>query len=236
MRGSLPSVVRSTRTHLLAWMLLSIPVAARAQASAVIDEGTFMITQRGSPYGRESFRIVRTPAPGGQVFRATGQAALGDNRLTSVLGTDSLGVPVSYESDLTLKGELVQHLQGRGRPGRFSMLNQTRGGEAAREYVLDDGTILIDGDVIHHYYFASLARDRTALNVIAPRSGQQFRYQLDELGREPVDVGGRSVDARHFALTADGVRREIWVDGVGRLLKVVVPDKGIVAVRDEPPR
>lgn len=234
MRGSL--LQRSFRTHLVVWALLCAPALAHAQTSAVIDEGTFMITQQGNPFGRESFRIVRTPAPGGQVYRATGQGSLGDNRLTSKLGTDSTGVPVSYESDLTLKGELVQHLQGRGRPGRFSILNQTRGAEAAREYVLEDGALLVDGDVIHHYSFVPLAADHATLNVIAPRTGMQVRYKLDELAREQVEIGGRSIESRHFTLTADGVRREIWVDLQGRLLKVVVPDKGLVAIRDEPPR
>jgi len=212
------------------------PAAAGAQASAVIDEGSFTITQQGSPYGRESFRIVRTAAPGGQVFRATGQGALGDNRVTSILGTDSTGVPVSYSSDLLLNGRVVQRLQGRGRPGRFSVLSSTTAGEAAREYVLNAGALLIDGDVIHHYFFVPLAA-HGLLSVIAPRSGQQISLQVTDVGPESLDIAGRAIDSRHFSLSSSGgVRREVWVDGQGRLLKVVVPDRGLVAVRDDPPR
>jgi len=212
------------------------PVALRAQASAVIDEGSFTITQQGAPFGRESFRIVRTPAPGGQVFRATGQGALGDNRVTSILGTDSTGIPVSYSSDLSLNGRLVQRLQGRGRPGRFSVLSSTTAGEAAREYVLDAGALLIDGDVVHHYFFVPLAA-HSALSIIAPRTGQQITFQVSEAGREGLDIAGRTIESRHFTLTGPtGVRREVWVDAQGRLLKVVVPDRGLIAVRDDPPR
>lgn len=216
--------------------LLFAPSAMTAQTSAVIDEGSFTITQQGAPYGRESFRIVRTPAPGGQVFRATGQGALGDNRVTSILGTDSAGVPVSYTSDLSLNGRVVQQLKGRGRPGRFSVLSTTTTGEAAREYVLGDGALLIDGDVVHHYYFVPLAL-HAQLSVIAPRSGQQINFQVADAGRETLEIAGREVESRHFSLTApNGVRREVWVDGQGRLLKVVVPDRGLVAIRDDPPR
>ena len=211
------------------------PAALAAQAS-VIDEGSFTITQQGTPYGRESFRIVRTPAPGGQVIRATGQGALGDNRVTSILGTDSTGMPVSYSSDLSLNGRIVQRLQGRGRPGRFSVLSSTTAGEAAREYVLDDGALLIDGDVMHHYYFVPIAA-HTTLSVIAPRTGQQLTFQVSEAGRERLEIAGREIDSRHYRLVGStGTRREVWVDEQGRLLKVAVPDRGLFAVRDDPPR
>lgn len=153
---------------LLALFLIS--TAARAQSSAVVDEGTFMVTLRGAPVGRESFRIVRAPAPGGQVFRATGQSALGDKRITTSLGTDSLGVPISYESELTQKAEVIQRLQGRGRPGRLSVLVSTKTGESAREYVLNSDALLMDEDVFHHFFFVTLAPGRANLTAIAPRA------------------------------------------------------------------
>ena len=229
-----PPRTASLRAAIVALALA--PAALVGQASAVVDEGSFTITQQGAPYGRESFRIVRTPAPGGQVFRATGQGALGDNRITSILGTDSSGVPVTYSSDLLLNGRLVQRLQGRGRPGRFSVLSSTTAGEAAREYVLDAGALLVDGDVMHHYYFVPLAA-RGRLSIIAPRSGRQLSFQVTDAGRENLEISGRAIDSRHFSLTTtDGLRRDVWVDGQGRLLKVVLPDRGLIAVRDDPPR
>src|SRR4051794_4305945 len=122
---SLPSI--ALRAVVLA---LLVPFAARAQTSAVVDEGTFTVSKSGTPLGRESFRIKRELAPGGQVFQATGESSLGDTRLTTRLGTDSTGVPVSYETEIKDRGEVVQRIQGRGRPGRFSVLMQTRSGES----------------------------------------------------------------------------------------------------------
>lgn len=208
-----------------------------AQASAVVDEGTFMVTRQGAPLGRESFRIVRTPAPGGQVYRATGQSALGDNRVTTSLGTDSSGVPVSYESELTQRGEVVQRLQGRGRPGRFSVLMQTKSGESAREYVLNNGALLMDEDVFHHFFFVPIAAQHQQLIVISPRASDPGRFALQERGSEVVEIAGRSIESRHFALIGpSGASRDVWVDGKGRLLKVAIPEKGLVALRDDPPR
>ena len=148
--------------------LALVPTVGRAQASAVVDEGTFTVTEKGAPIGRESFRIARTPAPGGQVYLVKGQSALGENRVSTTLGADSLGVPVSYESEHRVRGQLVQRLQGRGRPGRFSVLKFTKSGESAREYLLNNGALLIDENVFHHCYFVPMSAKLDHLVVIAP--------------------------------------------------------------------
>jgi hypothetical protein len=210
---------------------------AAAQTSAVIDEGTFMVTRSGTALGRESFRIVRAPGPNGQVYRATGQSALGDHRFTTSLGTDSLGVPVAYESELGRRGEVVQRLQGRGRPGRFSIIVWTKSGEAAREYLLNNGALLIDDEVIHQFYFIPVAAARGELTVIVPRAAQQGRYRVEERPTDTVEIAGRAVASRRFALVpASGSSRDVWTDMNGRLLKVSIPEKGITALRDDLPR
>lgn len=213
-----------------------MPAVATAQ-SAIVDEGTFMITHNGAPAGRESFRIARTPAPGGQVFLATGESALGDNRVTTRMGTDSSGVPVSYESELRQQGQVTQRLQGRGRPGRFSVLVQTKSGESAREYLLNTGALLMDEDVFHHFFFVPFAAQHSQVIVIAPRSTQQSRFRLEERVAETVEIAGRSIEGRHFALVGpSGATRDVWIDAKGRLLKVSIAEKGLVALRDDPPR
>src|SRR5207237_3640196 len=150
----------------MALALVLLPHVAAAQSSAVVDEGTFMVTQSGTPLGRESFRIVRGPAPGGLVYRATGQSALGANRVSTTLGTDSTGLPVSYESELTQRGEVVQRLKGRGRPGRFSVIIQTKTGESSHEYVLNNGALLMDENVFLHSFFLPLAAQHAQVAVI----------------------------------------------------------------------
>ncbi|HEU4993498.1 MAG TPA: hypothetical protein VFT29_01690 [Gemmatimonadaceae bacterium] len=221
------------------WFMAALAVAgpALAQSSAVVDEGTLSVTQKGLPLGRESFRIVRAPGPGGQVYRATAQIALGDDRINTTLGTDSLGVPVSYEAEAAQKGQSVQRIKGRGRPGRFSVLITTTTGESAREYLLERGALLLDENVFHQFFFILLARDQGQANAISPRIGRQMRFQLERRGSDSVEVAGRLIPSQHFALTeAAGVTRELWVDGQGRILKVVIAERGLVALRDDPPR
>jgi hypothetical protein len=224
----------SHRSYVVALLLFAGSLGA--QPSAVLDEGTFTVTEKGAPLGRESFRIARTPGPGGQVYLVKGQSALGQNRVSTTLGADSVGVPVSYESEHISNGQLVQRLQGRGRPGRFSVLKRTNSGESAREYLLNSGALLMDEDVFHHFYFVPMVVALSHLVVIAPRTAQQGRFRVEERGPESVEIGGRSLPARHFALIGSPEAvRDVWIDEKGRLLKVAIPEKGLVALRDDPP-
>lgn len=210
--------------------------AALAQGTAVIDEGTFTITRAGAPVGRESFRIIRAPAPGGQVYQATGTSVIGEMKATMRLGTDSLGSPVSYESEVSERAQLVQRLRGRGRPSRFGLFVQTRTGESAREFVLASGALLLDESVFHHFFFVGLAAQQHEVIVISPRSAQQERMRLQNSGLEDVEIAGRTISGRRVSLVNGEGPRVVWLDGQGRLLKVALPEQGLVALRDDPPR
>jgi hypothetical protein len=49
-------------------------------------------------------------------------------------------------------------------------------------------------------------------------------------------VGGRLLDATRLRLTAPSADRDIWVDGLGRVLKVAIPTRDLVATRDDAPQ
>jgi hypothetical protein len=52
-----------------------------------------------------------------------------------------------------------------------------------------------------------------------------------------VETGNGSVAARHLTVTTTtGTTTDVWVDEAGRVLRVSVPARGFVALRDEPPR
>jgi hypothetical protein len=210
---------------------------AFAQTSAVVDEATFMISRNGAPVGRESFRIIRAPGAGGQVFLARATSALGEDRIATTLGTDSSGMPVSYDVTLSQRGDVLLRLRGSGRPDRFSVLVQSKGGEAAREYVVRPGTVLLDADLFHQYFFILKAARDSQVTIIAPQLARREVMRLEDMGAEPLGIGGQTITARRLALVdSAGSRREVWLDQQGRLLKVSILEKGLVALRDDPPR
>lgn len=201
-----------------------------------LDEGTFVISRNGAPIGRESFRITRSESPGGDAYRATAQVAIGDRRIVPTLTCDSSGAPVAYDVAVQGGPDGVR-LQARARPGRFSSLLRTRDGESTREFVVPHGVVVLDDDVLHQLYFVTLARRSGSLTIVSPRAGLQAIASLENHGASTVDIGGTAIPATHFALSAPGFsRREFWIDSAGRVLRVSMPDRGIVAQRDEPPR
>ena len=215
------------------------PVSLQGQrAGQTVDEGTFVISRNGAVIGRESFRIVRSPSASGDVFRATAQLALGDQRVVPTLSADSTGAPLSYDVAVQNGPDRQVRLQGRARPGRFSAMLRTRDGESTKEYVVPSSAVVLDDDISHQLYFVTLSgRHSGPVSVLDPRSNAQIAANLERRGEETVEIGGTAVPAQHYALTAAGLpRREFWVDAGGRVLKVTVPDRGIVALRDEPPR
>ena len=215
------------------------PVSLQAQrAGQTVDEGTFVISRNGAVIGRESFRIVRSPSASGDVFRATAQLALGDQRVVPSLSADSTGAPLSYDVAVQNGPDRQVRLQGRARPGRFSAMLRTRDGESTKEYVVPSSAVVLDDDISHQLYFVTLSGRRAGpVSVLDPRSNAQITANLERRGEATVEIGGTAVPAQHYVLTAPGIpRREFWVDDGGRVLKVTVPDRGIIALRDEPPR
>jgi hypothetical protein len=225
-------------TAMLAGVWAPCSVASGQAAPRTLDEGTYLLSRNGAPVGRESFRIVYAPSATGDAYRATAQAAVGEQRILPTLSCDSTGAPVAY--DVTVQGgaEQAVRLQARARPGRFSTVVRTRDGESTREYVIPDGVVVLDDDVIHQLYFVTLGGRRSGrLTLLDPRTGKLAVARLDNDGASTVEIGGRSVPATHFVLSAPGFpRREFWTDSAGRILKAIVPDHGLLAQRDELPR
>jgi uncharacterized protein DUF6134 len=214
------------------------PVLQAQRAGQTVDEGTFVISRNGAVIGRESFRIVRSPSASGDVFRATAQLALGDQRVVPTLNADSTGAPLSYDVVVQNGPDRQVRLQGRARPGRFSAMLRTRDGESTKEYVIPASAVVLDDDISHQLYFVTLSGRRSGpVSVLDPRSNAQIAANLERQGEATVEIGGTAIPAQHYVLTAPGLpRREFWVDDGGRVLKVTVPDRGVVALRDEPPR
>jgi hypothetical protein len=227
-----------TQAALLASVVAPLSMTGAQAPSRTLDEGTFLISRGGAPVGRESFRISQSARGSAEAYRATAQVVLGDRRIIPTLTCDSLGGPISYDVSVQGGSDATARLQARARPGRFSSMLRTREGESTREYVVPAGVVVLDDDVVHQLYFLTIgARRSGSITVLAPRTGVQAVATLQSLGASSVDIGGASVTGTHLVLTAPGfARREFWIDAGGRVLRAAIPERGIIAQRDESPR
>jgi hypothetical protein len=209
--------------------------SARAQV-ATLDEGSFTVTIKGDRVAREDFRIRKTPGgQAGSEVVATSTASYGSRRVVSQLQSDSLGAPNRYVLEVKDAAE-SERFEGAVGRNRVSARVRNARGESANEFMVSPGAIVIDDEVFHQYYFLT-RRPAGSVSVIVPRRNTQVVMRIADAGSDKVTIGGTSLDARHFTIAdPGGADREVWADASGRLLKVAIPSRGVVALRDDPPR
>lgn len=212
--------------------------AMPARAQTIVDEGTFSILSAGTRVGRETFVIRRLAGPPTTAgYQAGGTILYADHRLTPNLTTDANGLPVTFTLDTRTGTLRASRVSAQFSRGRFTLRTQTRSGESAREVVLPPGTVLLSPDIIHEYFFIPLAARQSQVSILDPEQGTQTVQQITDSGPEQISIGGRQLDAHELTITdTHGATRLIWLDSQGRVLRVEIPDRQLVAVRDDPPR
>lgn len=221
--------------------VMAAPAASPAQVT-VVDDGTFTITRNGQHVGHESFSIRKTSGPGGDVYVASATVEIDDQRLSPALRADSALVPLAYQLEVRSGDAVQERLKGIVGRGRFSAEVHTPQGESTKEYVVSTGALVLDEDVFHQYYFlaqraARLPGGSGAVPVVIPRRNVQEVMRVRTAGTERITLGRTPIEARHLVLTEPGgASRQIWVDAQGRVLKVSLDARGLVATRDAPPR
>ena len=227
----------SMRTVLVFAAALSIlPATSRAQGSRIADEGSFTISVNGRTIGRENFRI--TAATRGDVteYVARADVTYGDRKLSPDLRTGPQGGAVEY-TIRTRSGATNEEWRGAVTRGRLNATITNGRGTAAREYMVPQDALILDDDIIHHHWFLALRSRDGSMAVVTPRgSNIKSNVTMSTVGEETLQIGSHNVAAIHLRATStDGDVHDVWVDKSGRLLKLAIPSKGLVAVRDDPP-
>ena len=218
-------------------LLLALPASAAAQV-ATVDEGSFTISRDGQTVGREEFSIRRTPGgDNNTTYVASATVSYTDRRLSPALRADAGGSPLAYQVEVKVGAEVQERLTGQVGRGRFSAVTKTPRGESSKEYVVSDGALILDDDVFHQYFFVAQSRRAGAVPVVVPRRNAQLSMRVEDRGADEVTIAGQRIAARHIVLhDASGADRDIWVDSQSRVLRVSIPSRNVVALRDDAPR
>lgn len=245
--------------HRLAWPVLwpvlaaatparTSPATSGAQDRAVqagaIDAGSFTIVRGTAKIGREEFTIRRAADPdNGYVL--SGTAVYADRRLTPTLVTDSAGAPLRYQIEVRSAERRQELLTLQIVRGHASQRMQTPHGESATEFRVPGDARLLDDDVFNQYYL--IVRGVMAARSINPAAAEPIRTvsphrsvesaeRLTVVGDDSVMVGGRLLDAIRLRMVGTPADRDIWADASGRILKVAIPARDLVATRDDAPQ
>lgn len=224
---------------LLTFAVIMGPAVALAQTGAE-DEGTFQILVNNRQVGTEQFSIRQTGVGTNAEFIATGrvQVNLPSGSLDLTPRLRSMGLqadPVRY--DVTVGGDAPRRIIGDVGSGRFSAKIMTPSGEQLREYVASAGATILDDGVAHHYYFLARRTRNGSVPILIPRENRQTMAQVTDRGEEVLTIAGIQVTLFHLVVLPDGgEERHVWVDTLGRVIQVSIPDRDYLAVRTEVPR
>jgi hypothetical protein len=219
--------------------LYAAPQIAEAQTGAE-DEGTFEILVNGRTVGTEQFSIRQTGAGANAEFVATGrvQVTLPSGSLDLAPRLRSTGFqaePVTYE--ITVAGDAPRRIVGTIGGGRFSARIVTPVGEQLREYVATAGATVLDEGIAHHYYFLARRTRSGRVPILIPRENRQVMAEVIDRGEVTLNVRGTQATLYHLIVRPNGDQdRHVWVDSLGRVIRVEVPDRNYVALRTELPR
>jgi hypothetical protein len=205
-----------------------------------LDVGSFTILREGVRVGREQFSLRQVASPEGVEFELRAESAIGERRLATRLETDTAGSPLRYSAEVREGTTTVLRLGGQRVRGRFATLARTDRGEAAREYLLPDGVMVLEVESVHQA--ALLLRHRAGrvdftVHALAPMENRErdVRVTLDAPA-DTVVVAGIRLAAMRWIVDDPGRRRVIWSDANGRILRATVPALGLDAIRDDVPR
>jgi hypothetical protein len=227
---------QKTFTHAAALALgLGLPVSVEAQK--IVDAGRFTVSVNGQRVGSEDFTIETTPIGQGIEYIARATIAYGDRRVSPVLRADSNGVPMAYQVALKVNASEQETWRGLINHGRVSARIKNAKGESEKEYIVANGAFVLDEDVFHQYYFLARKRGDGSASVMIPRRNNHAVVKISSAGNDRVAIGNKELEASHLVIgQAGSAPRDVWVDDQGRVLKVAISDRGLVALRDDPPR
>src|SRR5262249_44125772 len=149
-----------------------------------IDEGSFSILRKGVRVGRETFTIRRSFEGAESVYVANATVEFDTQRLTPALRTDTAFRPLAYQMEVRTNDQLQLRLKGVIGRGRFSARVRTPSGEAAKEYIVSEGALVIDDMVFHQYYFLSQRVKGSVITVpvVIPQRNVQLSMRVQPSG------------------------------------------------------
>jgi hypothetical protein len=206
-----------------------------------LDEGTLTVREDTTELAREAFRMTpaRVAAGAGWTLASTARYDSGRPRVVLdpivEIGPDSAPVSLEYtvadpREPLRILGQLTR--------GRFSVRLLGRRTERAREFPAPPPTVILD-DSVFALYLPAAWRARpepVSLTGIFPRAGRREVLLVQDLGVQATTLNRDQASLRHITVTGGASRLvHLWLGPDGRLLKVDIPSRHLIAERAPAP-
>ena len=213
------------------WLVLAV-----LHGQGPVDEGTLLVRQDTVEIAREAFRLTPARATSGGWTLGT---TIRFDRSRPVVVLDPI-VELGPDSSATTLEYTVadprepMRILGQFARGRFVVRMLGRRTERAREFPAPPPAVVLDDSVFALYLpVAWLGRARPAqVTALFPRAGRRELLAVQDLGIEPTTLNRDPADLRHITVTGGENRLvHVWLGAEGRLAKVEIPSRGLVAAR-----
>ncbi len=210
-------------------------VLAAWQGPPSLDEGTFVVRQDTLEIAREEFRLFAGRPAGGWSLAATTRYNHNSPGvvLSPILELAADSTPLALQYDVGDPRAPVRILGQAGR-GRFTLRYLARASERARELAAAANSVVLDDSVFALYLFVAW-RARSSpvtLTAIHPRGARRVAVTVQDLGIQPTTLNHDPTMLRRVAVTGGAAGpASLWLDAGGRLMKVELPSRHIVAER-----
>jgi len=219
---------------LLLVLALQAPPAG-AVPGRILQQGTLVVRHDTVEVAREHYRLVAgraAPTGPGTGWTLTSTIRYDRQRpvvtLAPTLEIAPDTAPAALQYDVADPREPVRILGQLG-GGRFTVRVLARQSERAREFAALGATLVLDDSVFAPYLVAAwrAGPEPTRVTAIYPRALRRETLTLEDHGRGSADSG-----RRHVTLTGGTAGPvHLWLDGAGRLVKVEIPSRRVVAER-----
>jgi hypothetical protein len=220
---------------------LATPCSVRPQG-VVVDQGTFAVSLGGRPAGTEEFTIRRAGLNRDDALFATATVTLrreGAAQQVRLLlratpgdgGPKCQGADPCYQVDVEGADAMSLRLGVSGR--RYVARIVDSAGEEIREFPAAPGTLILEVDVAHLYYFLRDTRQGAVSHALSPRDRAHVSLTAGLWTEEQIRLGPNVVQARRVEFSEGDDRRIVWFDRLGRVLRVSIPAKDYLAERTD---
>ena len=205
-----------------------------ALLQAPLDSGLFVVRRDSVEIARETFRVF-AGRTGGPTLTATTRY---DRErpvviLSPLIEFSADSQPAALQYDIADPREPVRIL-GQLAHGRFTLRYLGHAVERAREFPAGPGTIVLDDSVFALYQAAAWRTGVAAgrLTAIYPRGARRETLTARDFGVQTTSVHHDATALRHVVLAGGAAGPvHLWLAPGGRLLKVEIPDRRVIAER-----
>lgn len=219
------------RIAAVCWLVLAgAPPAGFGQQ--IVDEGALAVLRNGTLIAHEEFSVRRGRGGASEHYTVSSTAYYPPARpVRTIAAAVSLGAdsqPATAQFDVTdgARQTILMSLGAR----RTLVRVRSETGESAREFP-GAARRLVTHDSVFALYAVLPGVSPGTVHLVSSTTASRSPARLSDRGMEVTGVGATSRPLRHFTLDGADGARHVWLDEDGRLMKVEIPARGLVAVR-----